>query len=246
MSSFWTISSFNNVRNWKIDKILHQSWTKRLESSEKFQQDRMSLNLVQNLVEVYECRGRNHGSYPICLPKESLLKEKNILTVHKKTIHVGVTIAMSNIRTYHWIPSLRKITKSIIKKCHHCAWYRAIPFAISKPGLLSKRRNQECHPFQVIGVDYTGPIYYRSRNKAISKSYISLFWCSVSRAIYLELVPDLTNQEFIKSIKRLRARRWSSNIILTILFWRHSRLELSGLTELIKTKSLTIFWVLRV
>ena len=175
-----------------------------------------------------------------------IVKKKNIPTVHKKTIHVGVTIAMSNIRTYHWIPSLRKITKSIIKKCHHCAWYRAIPFAISKPGLLSKRRNQECHPFQVIGVDYTGPIYYRSRNKAISKSYILLFWCSVSRAIYLELVPDLTNQEFIKSMKRLSSRRWSSNIILTILFWRHSRLELSGLTELIKTKSLTIFWVLRV
>ena len=59
-------------------------------------------------------------SYSIYLRKESLLTEKIIRVAHKKTMHGGVTITMSNIRTYYWIPSRRKITKSIIKKCHHC------------------------------------------------------------------------------------------------------------------------------
>ena len=40
-------------------------------------------------------------------------------------------------------------------------------FPSLKPGPLPKKRTQECYPFQVIGVDYTGPIYYRSKNKAI-------------------------------------------------------------------------------
>ena len=115
--------------------------------------------------------------------------------------------------TYYWIPSIRKITKSIIKKCHRCVRYRAMPFPRPKPGPSHKQRTQECHPFQVIGVDYAGPIYFRSKNKVISKSYISSFSCSVSRAIHLALGPNLTTQEFIKSMKRLIARQGSPKIV---------------------------------
>ena len=81
-----------------------------------------------------------------------------------------------------------------------------MPSSSPKPGPLPKQRTQECHPFQVIGVNYTGPTYYRSKNKAISKSYVLLFSCSVSRAFRLELVTNLTTQEFIKNMKRLIAR----------------------------------------
>ena len=140
---------------------------------------------------------------------------------------------MSNIRTYYRITSLRKITKSIIKKYHHCVRYRVIPFPIPKSGPLLKQRTQECHPFQVIRVGYAGPIYYRSKNKVIPKPYMLLFSCVVSRAIHLKLEPNPTTQEFIKSIKRLVAR-WRSPSI-------PSRLEVSGLPELIKMRSFTIF-----
>ena len=117
---------------------------KRIESSEKFQQDCKSLNLVQNTEGIYECRGRIQGIYPIYLPKESLLAEKIIRVAHKKTMHGGVTITMSNIKTHYWIPSLREISKSIIKKCHCCVRYRAMPFSRPKPGPLSRQRAQEC------------------------------------------------------------------------------------------------------
>ena len=59
----------------------------------------------------------------------------------------------------------------------------------------------------------SGPIFYISKNKAISKSYILLFSCSVSRAIHLELVPNLTTQVFIKSMKSLTGRRGSPKIV---------------------------------
>ena len=45
-------------------------------------------------------------------------------------------------------------------------------FPNPKPRLLPKQRTQECHSFEVMRVDYGGPIYDRSKNKAISKSYI--------------------------------------------------------------------------
>ena len=73
-------------------------------------------------------------------------------------------------------------------------------FPSPKSGPLPKQRTQECHQFQVMRVDYAGPIYCRSKNKAISKSFILLFSCSESRALHLELVPNVSTQEFIKSI----------------------------------------------
>ena len=103
-------------------------------------------------------QGRIHRSYPIYLPKESFLIEKIIPAAHKETMHGRVSITMSNIRTYYWIPSLKKTTKSIIKKCHHCVRYRAMPFPSPKRGPLAQQRNEECHPRQMIGVDYAGSI----------------------------------------------------------------------------------------
>ena len=88
-----------------------------------------------------------------------------------------------------------------------------MPFPSPKQGTWPKQKTKECHPFQVIGVDFAGPIYYRFKNKVISKSYILLFSCSVSRAIPLELIPNLSIQEFIKSMKRLIARRGSPKIV---------------------------------
>ena len=113
-------------------------------------------------------------------------------------------------------------------------------FQSPNPEPLPKQRTQECYPIQVIGVDYEDPIYYRPKNKAISKSYLLLLSCSVSRAINLELVPNLTTQEFIKSMKRLIARRGVLRYFI-LTMQRHSRLKLCGLPEFIKMRSFTIF-----
>ena len=67
--------------------------------------------------------------------------------------------------------------------------------------------------FQVIGKDYAGPIYYRTKSKKKSKAYILLVSCNLSRAVYLELTPNLTTNEFIKCFKPLTARRGRSNTV---------------------------------
>ena len=51
-------------------------------------------------------------------------------------------------------------------------------------------------------------LYITAQNqKKDSKAYILLFSCSLSRAVHLELTPNLTTNEFIKRFKRLIARR---------------------------------------
>ena len=98
-SSSLTTSEIEKQR--KYTSLYLKSEHERLESSDKFQQDHKSLNLVQNIEGIFKCRGRIEGNYPIYLPKESLLPEKNIWVPHKKTMHAEVTITMSNISTYY-------------------------------------------------------------------------------------------------------------------------------------------------
>ena len=55
-------------------------------------------------------------------------------------------------------------------------------------------------------------IYCCTKGKKELDAYILKFSCSVSRAVHLEVIPN-TVQEFIKSLKRLIARRGKPNTI---------------------------------
>ena len=58
-----------------------------------------------------------------------------------------------------------------------------------------------------------GPIYYKTKKKNELKAYILLFSCSVTRAVHIELVSNLTTTKFIKSFKRLISRRGKPKIV---------------------------------
>ena len=120
---------------------------------------------------------------------------------------------MAAVRSIFWTPVLRKLTKSVIQNCYGCKRFRATHYPNPKPGFLTRDRTEQPLPSEIIGTDYVGPLYYKSKGKKDLKTYILSFFCSVSRTIHLELVPNLTTTEFIKSFKRLILRRPKSNII---------------------------------
>ena len=92
------------------------------------------------------------------------------------------------------------------KKCNDCKRFRAVAVVNPPPGNLPTDRTVGSSAFQVIGVDYAGPIPYRTAKNRERKSYILLYTCSLSRAIH-ELLPDLTTAEFIYSLKKFISRR---------------------------------------
>ena len=63
------------------------------------------------------------------------------------------------------------------------------------------------HPIRGIGVDFAGPIKYRIRAKTEGKAYLALCACSLTRGLLLEVLPNLATSEFLRSLKRLIARR---------------------------------------
>lgn len=156
--------------------------------------------------------------HPIIFPKQHPLTESMITYFHQKNLHAGPQSLLAAIRLQFWPIGGRKEVSRIINKCVRCLRLR--PRVVEHiMGELPKDRFAGCKAFLVTGVDFCGPILYRSeiRTRAPIKSYICLFICFSTKAVHLELVKDLSTQGFLSALKRFISIRgrpktiWSDN-----------------------------------
>ena len=201
------------------EEIQHQElwWTNQAQQSAQqqpnFQADKLQLNLQYNSQQVLECRGRIMGEYPIYLPDDHPFTAKLVFNAHLSTLHGGVGLTMAKVREKYWVPRLRRLVKKLRGSCHGCKRFRARAYQAPPPGNLPKTRTEGSRPFQVIGVDFTGPIRYTPRAKTESKAYLAVYACSLTRAVHLDLLKSLETSEFIASLKRFIARRGRPEMI---------------------------------
>ena len=134
---------------------------------------------------------------PIILPGENELVDLYIRWVHDKIcLHAGsIAGVMQRVRERFLIIRARKAARKAVTKCKVCAKYRAQPVSEIIPP-LPNFRFKTAPPFAVTGVDAAGPFRFKSEDGKILKSYIMLFSCPVTRAVRLELVPNLTLKNF--------------------------------------------------
>ncbi|KAJ8914528.1 hypothetical protein NQ315_002801 [Exocentrus adspersus] len=96
----------------------------------------------------------------------------------------------------------RRAVKDVISKCVICKRHNTAPFSVETPPLpLDRVKNAV--PFEVTGVDYTDPLYFRSGEKVC----VCLFTCAIYRAVHLELTTSLSTQSFMQVLRRFVARR---------------------------------------
>lgn len=200
------------------DEIKSQEvwWTKRVQaeatSSKKFSADKLQLNLQPRDSGILECRGRLIGAYPIYLP-DDLFTFKFVQRAHLTTLHGGVTLTMTKVRETHWVPRLRALTKKVIKGCWGCKRFQAQAYQCPPPGSLPLTRTEGVTPYETIGVDFAGPIKYRVTQKTEGKGYLVLYACSLTRGVYLDLIPSLETTKFLTSLKGFIARRGRPRVI---------------------------------
>ena len=92
------------------------------------------------------------------------------------------------------------MVKSILAKCVTCKAIIGKTYDITYVPPLPPFRVSEDIAFSQIGVDFTVPLYVRNvygNDKQSCKCYIVLFSCASTRAIHLELTPDLQGSSFI-------------------------------------------------
>ena len=224
----WIMRFANNARAKRVtrakgplttDKIEKQKhfWLLRVQSrgSENIEEDRLSLNLQKNKDGLLECRGRLPSPYPIYIPDTTTFAEKLVQHAHKATLHGGVGLTMAKIREEYWIPRLRCLAKKVIKQCHGCKRFQAVALTAPPLGLLPPERTEGSSPFEVVGVDFAGPIKYRKSSRSEGKAYLALYACSLTRALYLEVLPNLETTTFMASLKRFIARRGQPSVIFS-------------------------------
>ncbi len=191
-----TAEEVDNAKMW---------WIKREQSRDQarsdYEQTKTQLNLQVNTQELVECRGRIQGNYPIYLPSNALFTRRLVQRLHCETLHGGVGLTMAAVRETYWFPRLRSITKSIIRECWDCKRFQATAVQTPPPGLLPRYITEGDTAFEVIGVDFAGPIRYKKTNRGEGKAYLALFACNLRRAVQMELLPNLETETFIPCLK---------------------------------------------
>lgn len=147
--------------------------------------------------------------YPMLLSPHGYLAKLLIKQAHEKTMHGGTQLILQLLRQNFWIPKARRLTRSVIAKCLNCARQNA-PATSQIMAPLPANRTTPSRPFSHCGLDYLGPVKTSSktgRNPTITKGYVCVFVCFITRAIHLELASDASTPQFIAALRRMIARR---------------------------------------
>ena len=105
------------------------------------------------------------------------------------------------------MPRLRWLTKRVIRACYKSKKFQVSAFPNPPTASLPTDRTVGSVPFEVLVLDFASPIAYKLSPKKEGKAYILLFARSLIRAIHLQLVPNQTAEEFIRSLKQFMGGR---------------------------------------
>lgn len=144
----------------------------------------------------------------ILLPASNHFSLLIIRDLHEKLLHAGPQLLLYNSRLKFWILNGRNLCKRVVYQCVRC--YKSNPKTL-EPFMadLPASRVTPNKPFTCTGLDYCGPFNCTppTRSKRTIKSYIAIFVCFVTKAVHLEVVPNLSTQSFIAALRRFTSRR---------------------------------------
>ena len=149
----------------------------------EFERTRQILNLVPNEDGVLQCHGLIQGKHFVYLLADATLTRKLVRRIHTETLHGGVSLAMAVILEKYWIPTLRKLVKSVRTVCWGYKRFCALPVRAPPLELLPKERTDISGALEVIGTDFAGSVLYKLGNKKEGKAYMVISSCSLSRAV---------------------------------------------------------------
>ena len=108
---------------------------------------------------------------------------------------------MAKVRSKYWAPTLRQLVKRVLRIYYENKKFHVKSYPVHQKALLPADCTNLDLPFKIIGTDYAGPIWCKSKERKERKAHLLLSSFSSSRAIHLEVLPNQTTQEFIHAVK---------------------------------------------
>ena len=198
---------------------------KSLEKGERNQMV-MQLGIYKDKDGILRSEGRIKNSslprdtkFPKLLPPEDQFTELLVRDAHEKLAHAGVAQTLVKMRREYWVPKGRRVIRKVINNCSTCRRYEGGPYIIPTIPSLPETRVRENEAFTHTGLDYFGPLYIKESDENgrnwTSKVWIALFTCMTVRAIHLEVVRDLSTEQFLLALRRFFAIRGVPKEILS-------------------------------
>ena len=179
--------------------------------SEKFLLLKKSLNLFYDEEGVIRLRGRLENSglqfetkFPILL-KDGHFTRLQILKCHLDLWHGGVESTLTLFRDRFWVVRGRQVVKRVINRCVKCKRHQSQGLLPPSSPPLPIYRVSADYCFETSGSDFAGPLLVKSiygHDSKLHKAYICIFTCATSRAIHLEVTPDLEAESYIRAFRR--------------------------------------------
>lgn len=141
---------------------------------------------------------------PILLHKNHHLTSLIVRDAHFECKHLGIQATLTRIRLRgFWITSARGTIKRILSDCVVCKKFNIFAFQYPKFTNFSKAQVDLFRPFKHVGVDFTKHWWVKTQGSNQSqKMFLIIYTCLHIRAIYLDLVPDMTAKSFVQSFQR--------------------------------------------
>ncbi|XP_065681480.1 uncharacterized protein LOC136095154 [Hydra vulgaris] len=195
-----------------------------LQNDKSFDKLKNSLKLFDGEDKLIRLRGRFENTnlnfakkHPLIIRgKESWFTILLIRNCHEQVLHHGIESTLNKVRSQFWIIKGRSTIKSIIRQCVTCKKFQGRTLLPPSSPDLPVFRVNNLYSFQATGLDYAGLLFVKTVNKgAACKVYVLLLTCASSRAIHLELTPDMKIPAFVRAFKRFAARRGFPDLIIS-------------------------------
>ncbi|XP_052806527.1 uncharacterized protein LOC128235769 [Mya arenaria] len=136
--------------------------------------------------------------FPYLLPQIHPFTRLVVIDAHERLLHSGSSSTITYLRQKYWIPFIRRCVQSVLRACAICRRVNGNSYHAPGPPPLPKIRVEDAEPFTVTGVDFSRALYVRDKDGHEQNAYICLVTCASTRAVHLELVPDLTIETFLQ------------------------------------------------
>ncbi|MES9884883.1 MAG: hypothetical protein ABW185_28910, partial [Sedimenticola sp.] len=167
------------------------------------------------------CRGRlenaeisDTAKHPLLLPKHDAFTKLIVDKTHRQLLHAGVSQTLSHTRQKYWIPQGRQCVKGVLRTCKTCQRYEGGPYKMPEMPALPKDRVTVSPPFTKTGLDYLGPLYVKTQS-GTKNTWVCLVTCLVTRDVHLELMPDMSTEQFLLGLRRFIARYGKPQTIIS-------------------------------
>ena len=131
-----------------------------------------------------------------------------VMDAHKHVLHNGVKETLTELRSAYWLVRGRQFIRKLLRTCVVCRRLEGRHCQGIPPPPLPEFCVRPSRPFQTTRVDFAGPLHVRSSNSVGTvKAWLCLYTCCTTRAVHLDLVPDMTATSFLRSFKHFSARR---------------------------------------